>query len=96
MSVYFFTIFRKDWAFRLSLVASEMNFSRACTFSVSSDCSLSYVYYKTKSVKSSIIVHATNNIPVMIPLLDQGLSSTGIIIYGSFILIGIYSLKALR
>lgn len=29
-------------------------------------------------------------------LADQGSSSTGIIIYGSFILIGIYSLKALR
>lgn len=57
---------------------------------------LAYVYYKTKSIKASIIVHATNNILAMIPFLDQGLSPIGICLYTVFLLIGIYSLITLR
>lgn len=57
---------------------------------------LAYVYYKTRSIKASIIVHATNNILAMIPFLDQGLSPVGICIYTAFLIIGIYSLITLR
>ena len=57
---------------------------------------LAYVYYKTKSIKASIIIHATNNILAMIPFLDQGLSPIGICIYTAFLIIGIYSLITLR
>lgn len=57
---------------------------------------LAYVYYKTKSIKASIIVHATNNILAMIPFLDKGLSPIGICLYTVFLLIGIYSLITLR
>lgn len=57
---------------------------------------LAYVYFKTKSIKGSIIVHATNNIIAMIPILDQGLSPIGLSIYGTFLIIGIYSLITLR
>ena len=57
---------------------------------------LAYVYYKTRSIKASIIVHATNNILAMIPFLDQGLSPLGICIYIVFLIIGIYSLITLR
>lgn len=57
---------------------------------------LAYVYFKTKSIKGSIIVHATNNIIAMIPILDQGLSPIGLTIYGTFLIIGIYSLITLR
>lgn len=57
---------------------------------------LAYVYYKTKSIKASIIVHATNNILAMIPFLDQGLSPVGICLYTAFLIIGIYSLITLR
>lgn len=57
---------------------------------------LGYVYYKTRSIKASIIVHATNNILVMIPILDQGLSAIGFIIYAALISIGLYSLKNLN
>lgn len=57
---------------------------------------LAYVYYKTKSIKASIIVHATNNILAMIPFLDQGLSPVGICMYTAFLIIGIYSLITLR
>lgn len=57
---------------------------------------LAYVYYKTKSIKCSIIVHATNNILAMIPFLDQGLSPIGLAIYGTFLIIGIYSIITLK
>lgn len=57
---------------------------------------LAYVYYKTRSIKASIIVHATNNMIAMIPFLDQGLSPIGICIYTVFLIIGIYSLITLR
>lgn len=57
---------------------------------------LAYVYYKTKSIKGPIIVHATNNILAMVPFLDQGLSPIGFLIYGTFLIIGIYSLRTLR
>ncbi|WP_311491458.1 CPBP family intramembrane glutamic endopeptidase [uncultured Anaerococcus sp.] len=57
---------------------------------------LAYVYFKTKSIKASIIVHATNNILAMIPFLDKGLSPIGICIYTVFLIIGIYSLITLR
>ncbi|WP_311482052.1 type II CAAX prenyl endopeptidase Rce1 family protein [uncultured Anaerococcus sp.] len=57
---------------------------------------LAYVYYKTRSIKASIIIHATNNMIAMIPFLDQGLSPLGICIYIVFFIIGIYSLITLR
>lgn len=57
---------------------------------------LAYVYYKTRSIKASIIIHATNNMVAMIPFLDQGLSPIGICIYTVFLIIGIYSLITLR
>lgn len=57
---------------------------------------LAYVYYKTKSIKASILVHATNNVIAMIPFLDQGLSPIGLVIYIGFLIIGIYSLLTLR
>ncbi|EEI86308.1 CAAX amino terminal protease family protein [Anaerococcus lactolyticus ATCC 51172] len=57
---------------------------------------LAYVYYKTRSIKASIIVHATNNMIAMIPFLDQGLSPIGICIYTALLIIGIYSLITLR
>lgn len=57
---------------------------------------LAYVYYKTRSIKASIIVHATNNMIAMIPFLDQGLSPIGICIHTVFLIIGIYSLITLR
>ena len=56
---------------------------------------LAYVYNKTKSIKAPIIVHATNNLLATIPMVDQGLSWQGIILYGIFLIIGIYSLKTL-
>ena len=57
---------------------------------------LAYLYEKTKSIKAPMIVHATNNIMATIPLIDRGLSIEGLIIYGIFIIIGIYSFKTLR
>lgn len=57
---------------------------------------LAYVYYKTRSIKASIIVHATNNILAMIPFLDQGLTPLGFCINGIFLIVGIYSLITLR
>lgn len=57
---------------------------------------LAYLYDKTKSIKAPMIVHATNNIMATIPLIDRGLSIEGLIIYGIFIIIGIYSFKTLR
>ena len=54
---------------------------------------LAYVYYKTKSIKAPIIIHATNNILAMAVFLDQGLSPIGITIYAVLLIIGI---KALR
>lgn len=57
---------------------------------------LANVYYKTKSIKGPIIVHATNNILAMIPFLDQGLSPIGLLIYEIFLIIGIYSLITLK
>ena len=57
---------------------------------------LAYVYYKTRSIKASIIVHSTNNILAMIPFLDQGLTPLGFCINGIFLIVGIYSLITLR
>lgn len=57
---------------------------------------LAYVYYKTRSIEASIIIHATNNMVAMIPFLDRGLSPIGICIYTVFLIIGIYSLITLR
>ena len=57
---------------------------------------LAYVYYRTKSIKASIIVHATNNILAMVPFLDQGLTPLGIFINAVLLVVGIYSLLALR
>ena len=57
---------------------------------------LAYLYVKTKSIKAPMIVHATNNIMATIPLIDRGLSIEGLILYGIFIIIGIYSFKTLR
>lgn len=57
---------------------------------------LGFVYYETKSIKGPILVHATNNILAMIPFLNQGLSAIGFLIYGTLLIIGIYSLRTLR
>ena len=57
---------------------------------------LAYVYYKTKSIKAPIIVHATNNLLATIPFIDQGLTPIGFAIYIGFLAVGIYSLKTLR
>ena len=57
---------------------------------------LAWTYYKTRSIKASIIIHATNNILALIPIIDQGLSPIGIGIYIIFMVIGLYSLKTLR
>lgn len=57
---------------------------------------LAYVYYTTKSIKASIIIHATNNMIAMIPFLDKGLSPIGLTIYGVFLIMGIYCLITLR
>lgn len=57
---------------------------------------LGWTYYRTQSIKASIIVHATNNILALIPIIDQGLTPIGIGIYIIFIAIGIYSLNTLR
>lgn len=57
---------------------------------------LAYVYYKTRSIKASILVHMTNNAIAMVPIFDQGLSAIGIAIYLIFLITGIYSLRTLR
>ena len=57
---------------------------------------LAWTYYKTRSIKASIIIHATNNILALIPIIDQGLSPIGIGIYIIFMVIGVYSLNTLR
>lgn len=57
---------------------------------------LAYVYYKTRSIKASIIIHATNNMIAMIPFLDQGLRPLGFCINGALLIVGIYSLVTLR
>lgn len=57
---------------------------------------MAWTYYKTRSIKASIIIHATNNILALIPIIDQGLSPIGIGIYIIFMVIGIYSLNTLR
>lgn len=57
---------------------------------------MAWTYYKTRSIKASIIIHATNNILALIPIIDQGLSPIGLGIYIIFMVIGIYSLKTLR
>lgn len=56
---------------------------------------LAFVYYRAKSIKGPIIIHATNNILAMIPFIDHGLSPIGLCIYGTLLIIGIYSLKTL-
>ena len=57
---------------------------------------MAWTYYKTRSIKASIIIHATNNILALIPIIDQGLSPIGLGIYIIFMVIGIYSLNTLR
>lgn len=57
---------------------------------------LAYAYHRTRSIKASIIIHATNNILATIPFIDQGFTPLGIIIYGVFLIIGLYSLRTLR
>lgn len=57
---------------------------------------LAWTYYRTQSIKASMIVHATNNILALIPIIDQGLSPLGICIYLGLMAIGIYSLRTLR
>lgn len=57
---------------------------------------LAYVYHMERSIKAPIIVHAVNNSLVMVPILDQGLSPIGIVIYVALISIGLYSLKNLN
>ena len=57
---------------------------------------LAYVYHRTKSIKASIIVHATNNILAMAPFLDQGLTLLGFFINAVLLVVGIYSLLSLR
>nr|WP_072536784.1 type II CAAX endopeptidase family protein [Anaerococcus mediterraneensis] len=54
---------------------------------------LAYVYYKTRSIKAPIIIHATNNILAMVPILDQGLTPLGVSLYVILLIVGI---KALR
>lgn len=54
---------------------------------------LAYVYYKTGTIKSPIIIHATNNILATIPIIDQGLTPLGISINIVFIMVGLYSLR---
>ena len=54
---------------------------------------LAYVYYKTRSIKVPIIIHATNNILAMVPILDQGLTPLGASLYIILLIVGI---KALR
>ncbi len=56
---------------------------------------LAYVYDKKKSIYAPMIVHATNNILAMIPIIDQGLTPIGLGLYIIFIVIGIYSFKTL-
>ena len=57
---------------------------------------LAFAYQRTRSIKAPIIIHATNNILATIPIIDQGFTPLGFVIYGVFLIIGIYSLKTLR
>lgn len=57
---------------------------------------LAYVYYKTRSIKAPIIIHATNNLLATMPFIDQGFTPVGIAIYIVLLVIGIFSLKTLR
>lgn len=57
---------------------------------------LAYVYYKTKSIKAPIIIHATNNLLATMPFIDKGFTPVGIAIYIELLAIGIFSLKTLR
>ena len=54
---------------------------------------MAYVYYKTRSIKAPIIIHATNNILAMVPFLDLGLTPLGIGLYIALLIIGIRALR---
>ena len=57
---------------------------------------LAYVYYKTRSIKAPIIIHATNNLLATMPFIAHGFTLIGFAIYIGFLAVGIYSLKTLR
>ena len=57
---------------------------------------LAYVYYKTRSIKAPIIIHATNNLLATMPFIDQGFTIKGFVIYIILLAIGLFSLKTLR
>lgn len=52
---------------------------------------LAYVYYKTGNIKEPILIHLTNNLLAMVPILDQGLM--GFPIYLILIVIGVLALR---